>query len=1542
MEGSRYPDGVLVDNATLKHTETTKAEQIKRLRTDVTSRGVYSGGVITANAVNTDRIDISAFSGYTPNGEWIEATSSNTNVALEDSTLGVTNVVFALYTENNTKYMPHESDGSTYPVYSEATYEIRTLNETDFANTSIVPLTDDNLDNIALDRCLILGYVVANGGGALSDFTYTSGFDNLKYSNPNQLSVISGVTVTAVDPDCPTGTATIRFDDTAAPIYKFYWTSPGGVISGVENVTVDSEVTITDGSGYDITLLIIISQLPSGLVVPYDESITIVDLYEQDPDRFTGEDVLHRSLVGNGIITPENPHGLSIDDLQGSSSSFLEEHQDTQHSNGIWRGSNSNTLYYTLSAGTSDGNVIQITTPPSGSLYYINGKKLNTLTNVTTVFDSATFAAGILGAGESRVGTKYYEFYVNDSAEVVPYRKATYPGVRNCTGTWIIGMNQGHPSGSYDLVLVISGGTTISASWGGGEAVSYLRPSTGGVANRVIRLYAPNEYDYVDLFMGDDILVSDGYLPTANNTYTDTITVYSPLKVDDNMLITGVSYWYDAIGSTGNLGFDPLVAPGSRSLVDYRPWGTLSTYELSDESNLELNEYPNSELQYSGILLSRQNQYDFRCSLPAPGLDVTLNGGIFYCRGKRFHVEGDDYTLTDNTTTVLWVDYEGNLHQDLFSATDFNSDYDQVIEWLVGHPQLGDPSEFLNYQGNGGVTPERGMPLWLITTLAGVVTKIEPMYRGVGKHIIDWSVGTDGGTVTTPTMGSGQFGDLRSAFAYAKLECENYKTNKSGITITVVGDVLIPSAVTQPSYVNVIGSNSSDAEITETVAAATGAWILSEGCRVSDIECLGGGGAFFKFANNVVIDHINYNSNAVAGSVLFTSDATVSNVIVQNCVFTPEYGVFNTGGGGAVTDLKLINNYIESSTYAGSNALVDLEGCTSVFISGNTFRKDNTSRSEALNISTSTDVSVSYNFVYLDPRAGGAGQYEHGIRLYDCTDAVISNNFVKMTSSSVMGLGISLYDVQSVVVVNNETSGMRCGVYCGTSTVQDISIKDNRFDSCKLAGIKLYDISGSITTVENINISNNIITEATKAVGADPDSDSTLSGIYINLISDNFTSIDSFVISNNIINSVVSSNTSTSVYGVRVGLQTDTAGASSIHNVYVNNNNISNLSLAAGSGAVAIFGIYAAFKAGVHGGADGLVENLTFSDNNIAFSNNNGDSANDDVVGLYFKTSDDSGDANETTSNVKFDNNIIHINDDDATANGTGLYIYSSSSTILKSKVVINNNFIDVSRHGILPAIDDSIISNNKIYAGASGIVMKRFTGSINSNFIHVYNSYEQDFIIVDPTPGTQYGSLGVALEDCRDFALDLNEIIIGDSGITLDDGSCNIYASYCCDFSISNNSTRQVFNSIAVVDPIWHCFIDRPYETFSIDKNIIFNGLKSSVSGITGVNGLWVLWTSDISFPAADIWGTIANNVIHGSNIAGVYELYLQDFSSMATGSTVTRGYTWHDNLVMYNGQAGVGVPRISVNPDAVYIETPNTSMYQDSSVAPVSWTSF
>ena len=69
MQRSTYPDGILVDTTVLAFTELSKASEILIARTNWTSRGIYSGGVITVGAAANTRVDIAAFSGFAPTGE---------------------------------------------------------------------------------------------------------------------------------------------------------------------------------------------------------------------------------------------------------------------------------------------------------------------------------------------------------------------------------------------------------------------------------------------------------------------------------------------------------------------------------------------------------------------------------------------------------------------------------------------------------------------------------------------------------------------------------------------------------------------------------------------------------------------------------------------------------------------------------------------------------------------------------------------------------------------------------------------------------------------------------------------------------------------------------------------------------------------------------------------------------------------------------------------------------------------------------------------------------------------------------------------------------------------------------------------------------------------------------------------------------------------------------------------------------------------------------------------------------------------------------
>ncbi len=1046
MEGSRYPNGVLIDTTALSRTETTKSDNIKQNRVDITSRGIYSGGVITANGVTDTLIDITAFSGYAPNGEWIEETSATASVALADYTLGTVNVVYAMYTENATHNSPHESDGSTYPTFNEASYTLGVLTQADFDNTTVMPLTDGNLANEALDRALVIGKVTAAGAGVtLTTFSYSAEYEGLKYSNPIQLATLTGVTILAVDPDSPVGTTgSIRYNY-SAPNYQFYWTSPGEAIGVVQSTAVDAELLLSDASGYWIRISVVVSQLPLGLVLPYDEAVTISSIYSQTVDRFTGEDVLHRSMQGTGILSLTNPHKTSLDDLEGESLSFLDEHQDIQHANGIWRGTSSSIFDPTISELPASGD--SLTFYSTGPFYYVNGEKLTSVSPIEVLFNAANFTSGYLGASEVKEGTKFYEIYIDGTGTLLPHRRATYPTVRSVTGTWIIDMSADHPAGAYTLSFrVISAGGPLwyYLSWGDGKEVWGQFPGAGGavgVVGRVVRAYAENGVDWVDVYLGDDTAAADQYLPQGIATHSDVVTVYASKDRDEYMQISSIAYWYS---SRGNIGVPPTAALGTdRYAVDKRTWGNLDTDEMTTDALEDVSHLPNVEYNYSGIAIGRNSIYDFQCGISS-GLTVNVNGGVFYCRGQRLEVDGSDFTLDATDTSLIWIDSSGTMQVSLYSATPFGSDLDDTLEWLIGHQNNMNEDAVTTYQGDGFPTPERGMPLWLVTTSGATATRIEGLYRGVGRNVDEWSVG-QGGTITTPDMSaSAAFSNLRVAFAYAKLEASSYQVTNQSITVKVVGDVILDTAIVQPEYVNVDGSGGTNSVITESAAVAAGSWSLANRCIVENVRIVGEGTTCFDLGDDCILRHISYTS-ITAGNYMLGSTNSATNALVEDCNISVKSGVFKAGGGGTFTNLRLEGNHIASATADTTGSLIDIANAEYAVISGNYFSRDQTTVGPAITLSDSDHALISDN--KLESLGANKGT---GIYLDTCVSCKVSGNVFDSDILVMFECGITLTDSSDNNTISNNT------IYASSI---GIFIEDG--DSTLISNNKIYTVTAT-------------------------------------------------------------------------------------------------------------------------------------------------------------------------------------------------------------------------------------------------------------------------------------------------------------------------------------------------------------------------------------------------------------------------------------------------------------------------------------------------
>jgi hypothetical protein len=163
-ERSNYPNEVEVRQRDLEFTETTKSRQIRQTRIDVFGDigGRAEGLVVTVNGTTATLVDVSAGRGYTPNGELVELASAQTDIALSDYTDGVDNFVCLVYTEVETTPAPHETDGTTRNVRTEAVTSVGVFTQ---AELDALPATLVDNTQTARDRVVIIATVNADGAG---------------------------------------------------------------------------------------------------------------------------------------------------------------------------------------------------------------------------------------------------------------------------------------------------------------------------------------------------------------------------------------------------------------------------------------------------------------------------------------------------------------------------------------------------------------------------------------------------------------------------------------------------------------------------------------------------------------------------------------------------------------------------------------------------------------------------------------------------------------------------------------------------------------------------------------------------------------------------------------------------------------------------------------------------------------------------------------------------------------------------------------------------------------------------------------------------------------------------------------------------------------------------------------------------------------------------------------------------------------------------------------------------------------------------------
>jgi hypothetical protein len=371
--------------------------------------------------------------------------------------------------------------------------------------------------------------------------------------------------------------------------------------------------------------------------------------------------------------------------------------------------------------------------------------------------------------------------------------------------------------------LTVSGATSYAFSWDTGESVTV----TSSMDTQVIRLYAENNVDWIDLLVNinDASGDPDGQPLVVLGAYSDTITVYDSLDWSQHLHLCSVCGWWNGSAAPARfqIGYKPYDV--SRSFVDTRLWGTLAVDNLSDSALQDISYSPQDELHESGVLYRRNTIYNDFDDYGASGLDISIRGGSYYCRGKRISFSGDDVLLSDNAVNLVYLDYNGNLDY-LDVTTDFAGNVSSAVSYIVGGPRLTPPNTAVYHATDSIDPPERGVVLYRITTSGGSITETVNLMRNVNGPVDNWSVAQ---------FSSGYlaaFDSLYSAFLYADL----VKSRNRKITVTINGINYINNTITQPLNVDVVGKKYTAYSIVYiNYADASGAWRLSNGCSVSDV-----------------------------------------------------------------------------------------------------------------------------------------------------------------------------------------------------------------------------------------------------------------------------------------------------------------------------------------------------------------------------------------------------------------------------------------------------------------------------------------------------------------------------------------------------------------------------------------------------------------------------------------------------------------------------------------------------------------------------------
>jgi hypothetical protein len=1488
------------------------------------------------NALDLTKIDIALLSGFAPNGEYLETDSAYFSIALQDYTLNTVNVIVAVYTESATYKQPTESSGITLPTCAEMAWRIRVYSEVNFA---LLPATDPNILNDAIDRCIIIGKVSANGIGipiTTSNIFSPTSFDALLYSDPMVFTTIPGVTVLSISSDTLPGIGLLQHYCAAGPLHFLRWgpygmaphpVAPPNVPPGFAwvPITADGSYSLPGSTGTFMTVQVILSMLPTVVGVVTNETPTIYNLYYQEIPRLTAEDNLHRSMIGTGIITPNNPHGNSISDLSGSDLGLLSEHIDLEHSNGFIKISSASAAQATISFPLTADQLSLV--PLVGvDAYYCNGKRVASFAPTSFMFEPAVVPS-------STSGTHLYEVYLSDEGVAAVHHKAMIDesgGPRTITGVWLVDMSASYPASAGLALNLTVGVATATFTFNAGEPVVVPFAS----ASQVIRLYDYTSEGWLDLLVntpappfggGDAVLAPDGNLPGVG-VYADSIVVYTSPDWTQNVQVASVVGWWDPLAGPARfaIGYKPYT-PAARAVVDKRIWGTLAIDVMSDSALQALSYSENDELHESGVLYRRNTAYYDFAYYGAAGLTLNFRGGGYYCRGKRIDYVGSAQTLYDNEINLIYLDAGGTMRIIPVTA-DFAGSIPDAAAYVIGSTHLTPWVSSVYEATDATDSPERGVVLYSIVTAAGAISSYTNLMRNVNGPVYEWSVSS-----FTSSSALSAFDSLYTAFLYASLR----STRDYRIEIQLNGLSYIPSAITQPSNVDVIGKNSSSSAVNISVISATGAWQLSNNCTVRNvyISTTVDGAVAIGLASNCTVEGCVYTSTAATNDYFMVSAIDKNGVRLRNnkCS-TRSCFVMTVGGSTTLYDWWVENNSITQSQNSVGTSLINVIGYD-IHIKNNKIITNNAGTftpaiSGVFSGTTNGDFIIDGNIIEIGTGADTAPQY--GIYFDTSGDGIpkIINNTVKRVSGSASHVGIGVFVIHGGAVIRGNTmSEMGISIWVASNAISSLQIEGNTINGGYHSGISVSALTGTWTTLSDVTIRGNSLSIFAKNAGGVALYGNDLQGIYLYGLIDDGISVGNIIVSDNTLTNF--SSALGNIFGVCMESTFVLGGISSLDGLSLCGNTMRTFATLAGG--TSVFGVRVAITAA--GGAASFLDcrALSVSNNNIRGML----SADENAYGIYCNINLDSGHTTGLNGLAVNGNNVAGFWGDitDSTSVSAGIHIdgpssfddvmavtcnsnnVASNSLMIAGAVVNDATFV----YGIYNNLTNSVISNNNIsFTGAlttvrgDGIrcfpkgtalptlksvisgnsIDVNWTGlhlkgdgvsctfdvsgnRINTKSVGIYmdsnvvlSSVSSNVVCSTPSNACNYTGCILTGGGCiigrTSWPLQTN--IIGNN-LTLNGSlgalSANVWLDVSDSVSVDNNRS---YKTGAIVGTVYHIYLHDCYGATSISGNYLDNSV------LLGAHGIYI---DTASLALSNI--SALNNKIKASNDIGgaIYEFY-------------------------------------------------------------------